>query len=95
MKVHFKGTRGSIPTAPDASAVSEKVVSALLAARGKDLRSESQIREFVAKVLPFHIGSSFGGHTPCVRVDTGSDDWLIFDGGSGLRVLGNEIMNSG
>lgn len=95
MKVHFKGTRGSIPTAPDASAVSEKVVSALLAARGKDLRSESQIREFVAKVLPFHIGSSFGGHTPCVRVETGSDDWLIFDGGSGLRVLGNEIMNSG
>jgi hypothetical protein len=35
MNVHFKGTRGSIPTAPNASEVSEKVVSALLAARGK------------------------------------------------------------
>ena len=95
MKVHFKGTRGSIPTAPDASEINEKVVSALLAARGKDLRSESQIREFVAKSLPFHHSSSFGGNTPCVRVDTGSSDWLIFDGGSGLRVLGNEIMSAG
>ena len=72
MKVHFKGTRGSIPTAPDASEINEKVVSALLAARGKDLRSESQIREFVAKSLPFHHSSSFGGNTPCVRVDNGS-----------------------
>ena len=95
MNVYFKGTRGSIPTSPDASSVSEKVVSALLAARGKELRSESQIREFVANALPFHIGSCFGGNTPCVRIDTGSDDWLIFDGGSGLRVLGNEITSSG
>ena len=64
MNIHFKGTRGSIPTAPNASEVSEKVVSALLGARGKDLRSESQIREFVTKVLPFHQGSTFGGNTP-------------------------------
>ena len=95
MEVHFKGTRGSIPTAPNAIDVTEKIVSALLAARGKDLRSESQIREFVGKTLPFHIGSSYGGNSPCVRVDTGSSDWLIFDGGSGLRVLGNEIMRLG
>ena len=95
MNVHFKGTRGSIPTASNASEVKEKVVSALLAARGKDLRSESQIREFVAKFLPFHQGSTYGGNTPCVRIETGSPDWLIFDGGSGLRVLGNEIMASG
>ena len=95
MNIHFKGTRGSIPTAPNASEVSEKVVSALLGARGKDLRSESQIREFVTKVLPFHQGSTFGGNTPCARVETGSNDWLIFDGGSGLRVLGNEIMANG
>ena len=54
MNVHFKGTRGSIPTASNASEVKEKVVSALLAARGKDLRSESQNREFVIQVYPLY-----------------------------------------
>ena len=95
MKVHFKGTRGSIPTAPDASDIREKVVAALLAARGKDLRSESQIREFVETDLPFHFGSSYGGNTPCVHIDTASKDWLIFDGGSGIRVLSKEILEKG
>ena len=84
----LKELEDQYPTSPDASTVSEKVVSALLAARGKELSSESQIREFVAKVLPFHTGSCFGGNTPCVRIETGSDDWLIFDGGSGLRGTG-------
>ena len=96
MHIHFKGTRGSIPTAPNASDVSEKVVSArLLGARGKDLRSESQIREFVKKVLPFSPGIHFRRQYSVRTVDTGSNDWLIFDGGSGLRVLGNEIMANG
>ena len=56
MKVHFKGTRGSIPTALSSQAITEKVVECLLASRGKDLRSEGQIRTFVEKELPFHFG---------------------------------------
>ena len=95
MKVHFKGTRGSIPIAPTATDIQEKVVASLLAARGKDLRSERQIREFVEKSLPFRHSSTFGGNTPCVHLETGSEDYLIFDGGSGLRVLGKELMDSG
>ena len=95
MKVHFKGTRGSIPTAPTALETREKVVAALLAARGKDLRSEGQIREFVEKQLPFQHGATYGGNTPCVHVETDSDECLIFDGGSGLRPFGNEIKEQG
>ena len=53
MKVHFKGTRGSIPTAYTANEINEKIIAALLAARGKDSRSESQIVEFVQKNCPF------------------------------------------
>ena len=59
MKVHFKGTRGSIPSS-SAQDIKEKVVASLLAARGKELRSEGQIREFVDKNLPFntlHVGA--------------------------------------
>ena len=95
MKVHFKGTRGSIPTAPTFRDVREKVVATLLAARGKDLRSETQIREFVEKQLPFQHGHTYGGNTPCLNIETGSDEFLIFDGGSGIRPLGKEILESG
>ena len=59
MKVHFKGTRGSIPISYTAAQIKKKVVGALLAARGKDLRSESQILEFVEKKLPFHLLDEF------------------------------------
>ena len=95
MKVHFKGTRGSIPTAYSSTEINNKIVGALLAARGKDLRSEGQIKEFVDKKLPFHIGYGWGGNTPCVHVETGSEDFLIFDGGSGIRSLGQEIVKGG
>jgi phosphoribosyl 1,2-cyclic phosphodiesterase len=94
MKVHFKGTRGSIPTAPTALETREKVVAALLAARGKNLRSESQIREFVERQLPFQYGASYGGNTACVHIETGSEDYLVLDGGSGLRSFGHEIQKA-
>ena len=92
MKVHFKGTRGSIPTAPTAQEIEEKIVASLMAARGKELRSERQIREFVETKLNFRTRSHWGGNTPCIHVDTGSDEYLILDGGSGLRALGKELM---
>ena len=95
MKVHFKGTRGSIPTAPTAQTIREKIVSVLLAARGKELRSETQIREFVKKQLPFQHGHTYGGNTPCLNIETGSKEHLIFDGGSGIRALSKEILDSG
>ena len=92
MIVHFKGTRGSLPIAHTSQDSTEKIVCALLEARGHNLRSESQVREFVKDHLPFHKGSTFGGNTPCVHVDTGSEEWLIFDAGSGIRPLGQEII---
>ena len=92
MKVHFKGTRGSLPTAPTAQEIEEKIIASLMAARGKELRSERQIREFVSTKLNFRTRSHWGGNTPCIHVETGSDDYLILDGGSGLRALGKELM---
>lgn len=34
----------------------------------------------------------YGGNTPCVSVESGPDELLIFDAGSGIRALGAEIM---
>src|SRR5580765_3804284 len=36
----------------------------------------------------------YGGNTSCVEVRCG-DQLFIFDGGSGLRLLGNELMKGG
>lgn len=36
----------------------------------------------------------YGGNTPCVEVRCG-DDILIFDGGTGLRALGNALIKQG
>ncbi len=95
MIIRFWGTRGSIPTSLTAADVREKVTAALLASRGKDLRSEGQIRKFVQDDLPFHVAGTCGGSTPCVEIVTGSEEYLVFDGGSGLRTLGQRIMQSG
>ena len=95
MYVRFWGTRGSIPTSLDARAVREKIVNALMEARGKHLRSESQIREFVDEQLPFHQTGTYGGNTPCVEIDVGSEEYLVFDGGSGLRSLGQKMLDAG
>ena len=92
MKVHFKGTRGSIPTSPNAAEIRQKVINALLSARGKDLRSEGQIRTFVDETLNFRTRSTWGGNTPCVHIETGSPEYIIMDAGSGIRVMGKELM---
>jgi len=34
----------------------------------------------------------FGGNTPCVEVRTADNQCLVFDGGSGLRALGQSLM---
>ena len=95
MIIRFWGTRGSLPTSLTAADIREKVTAALLASRGKDLRSEGQIRKFVQDELPFHVAGTCGGSTPCVEMVTGSEEYLVFDGGSGLRTLGQRIMQSG
>jgi phosphoribosyl 1,2-cyclic phosphodiesterase len=34
----------------------------------------------------------YGGNTPCVSVESSSDELLIFDAGSGIRALGAELV---
>lgn len=36
----------------------------------------------------------YGGNTSCVSINCG-DDLIIFDGGSGIRLLGNELLKQG
>jgi phosphoribosyl 1,2-cyclic phosphodiesterase len=93
MYVRFWGTRGSIPSPLTAQAVRDKVVQALMEARGKELRSAGQIRTFVEESLPFHITGTYGGNTPCVEIESlEENESVLCDGGSGLREFGKAFF---
>ena len=95
MYVTFWGTRGSIPSPISSAIVREKLVHTLMEARGKELRSEVQIRQFVMDGLPFHLTGTYGGNTPCVQIggeNYPEDETLLCDGGSGIREFGMHFL---
>lgn len=95
MRVHFWGTRGSLPAPLDAAGVRAKLIAVLARARGHALDDDAAIERFIDRSLGFAERATFGGNTACVEVDTGADEHLILDLGSGARALGNCIMAGG
>ena len=35
----------------------------------------------------------YGGNTSCIEIRTDTNQILVFDGGTGIRLLGNELRN--
>jgi phosphoribosyl 1,2-cyclic phosphodiesterase len=87
MRVRFWGTRGSLPVALTAAGVRDKLLATLRSARGRAQASESDLQAIVDS-LPFSIAGTYGGHGPCVQLETGSSDYVVCDMGSGLRPFG-------
>lgn len=92
MIVKFWGMRGSIPTPISPAAIEEKIRKALRGAVGVDLTSQEAIERYIQR-LPQQIRHTVGGNTACVEVRAG-DQLLILDAGSGLRVLGYELIET-
>jgi len=92
MLVRFWGTRGSLPVAPTAQIIRQKIARALLAASGRRFSSTEDAARFVEDELPFPVGSTFGGATPCVELDAGGGSYIICDMGSGLRSFGLDSL---
>ena len=44
---------------------------------------------------PFPDRLRYGGNTPCAAVDLGDDAFLVLDAGTGLRVMGHELLQAG
>jgi phosphoribosyl 1,2-cyclic phosphodiesterase len=89
--VRFWGTRGSLPVALTAADVRARVVAALRAASGKPLDSAAAIDRFVDE-LPFEIAGTYGGHSPCVEIDTGTSERVLCDLGTGVRPFGESML---
>ena len=91
--VKFHGVRGSIPSPLASEEVEGKLVQALQKAKPEDLADEGSIESFV-QGLPHEVRGTFGGNSSCVTVQVG-DELLIFDAGSGIRMLGQDLMATG
>jgi phosphoribosyl 1,2-cyclic phosphodiesterase len=91
MRVRFWGTRGSLPVALTAAGVRQKLLAALRAARGRPLATEADLERLLTS-LPFAVAGTYGGHSACVQLETGSFDHFVCDMGSGLRPFGQAAM---
>src|SRR5256885_6774322 len=73
MRVRFWGTRGSMPVALTAADVRDKLAQALVAADGRRFGSFGAAYDFAQRELPFALTHTFGGHSSCVELETGSN----------------------
>jgi phosphoribosyl 1,2-cyclic phosphodiesterase len=92
MKVRFWGVRGSIPTPPAPAEVHAKIRKAVMTAVECGITEPKEVDPFLNS-LPEWDREGIGGNTSCVEVMT--DDpkiAIVFDCGSGLKRLGNELM---
>jgi len=71
-------------------AVEEKIAAALELAKPEDLKDEASRQAFLES-LPNHIKGCFGGNSACVQLEVGGHN-IIFDCGTGLRMLGLHFM---
>src|SRR5262245_14623347 len=93
MYVKFWGTRGSIPVSLSAPAIKQKIRRALEGSVGLNLVDPLVLDHYLDR-LPFTIQSTTGGNTTCLELRSG-DQLLIVDAGSGLRLLGLDLLERG
>jgi phosphoribosyl 1,2-cyclic phosphodiesterase len=92
MRVRFWGTRGSIPVALTPSDIRDKLAQALVAASGRSFASYGEAHAFARESLPFSVSHTFGGHTACVELENGRDEYFVCDMGSGARAFGEHVL---
>lgn len=95
MLVRIWGCRGSLPVATNTQKLRAKLVAALQAAQGRNLASREEIIRFMDAELGFAVTHTFGGNTPCVEIESGGNDYVACDLGSGAREFGNRVLAAG
>src|SRR6478752_2514328 len=92
MRIRFWGTRGSLPISLTADAVRRKLVTALRGASGRVFASDRELDDYVDS-LGLAVGGTYGGHSACVEIETGSGEYVLCDLGSGVRPFGQAVMS--
>jgi phosphoribosyl 1,2-cyclic phosphodiesterase/anti-sigma regulatory factor (Ser/Thr protein kinase) len=93
MKVHFWGSRGSVPVSLTEQDVRAKIAAALREALRCGISRTDDIERFIDHNLPFAVRGSYGGNTACVEIADG-DAFVLCDAGTGLRDFGNHAVQN-
>jgi phosphoribosyl 1,2-cyclic phosphodiesterase len=92
MRIRFWGTRGSIGVSLTSADIRDKLAQALVQASGKTFASFEEAHAYATAELDFATTHTFGGHTPCVELLPGSDEYFVCDMGSGARPFGVHVL---
>jgi phosphoribosyl 1,2-cyclic phosphodiesterase len=92
MRIRFWGTRGSIPVALTSADIRDKLAQALVQSSGRTFDSYEEAHAYATAELDWPITHTFGGHTPCVELDIGNDEYFVCDMGSGARPFGVHVL---
>ena len=90
-RVRFWGTRGSLPVALTAAGVRSKVIAALRGASGRVFASDAELEAYVDNLGMAGAGT-YGGHSPCVEIETGGNEYVLCDLGTGVRPFGQKAI---
>lgn len=90
IKITFWGVRGSLPDPLSPGEMRERQRELIREIRRCGLPARAEEEHFLDE-LPAPIRGLVGGNTSCVEVSIG-DQILIFDAGSGIRPLGQRLM---
>ena len=93
MEVLIWGARGSLPYGMRSEHVAKKIRMALKEALRAGIRHEDEVDAFVAE-LSFDVRATYGCNTSCVEI-LGGPERLVLDAGTGIRDLGNDLMDTG
>ena len=91
MKLTFWGVRGSIPAPISNSEIRYKVTEVLKKAIKEKIIKENQLEDFINSLPADSLGTT-GGNTACVEIRA-SNKIMVFDSGTGIRILGQELMS--
>jgi len=78
------GACGSLPSPATTPALERKIRRALWAARDQTFESEDDVDRFLES-LPLSWRGTYKGNTSCVQIDSGSDEIVLCDAGTGIR----------
>jgi phosphoribosyl 1,2-cyclic phosphodiesterase len=92
MRVRFWGTRGSIPVSVTWRDIRDRLAAALVEANGQNLDTIEKAHRFTEEKLPFALSHTFGGHSACVELEPGSNEYFVCDMGSGARAFGSHVL---
>ncbi|MEN8663178.1 MAG: MBL fold metallo-hydrolase [Lentimonas sp.] len=84
MKAIIWGSCGSLPSPASSSAIRQKVSDALWVARDENFSNEAEVEHFL-DTLPHSAHGTYKANTSCVQIETGGEDVIICDAGTGLR----------